>query len=34
VVRISLSAAHTDEDIGRILESLEAFAPTGAPAPA
>jgi 8-amino-7-oxononanoate synthase len=26
VVRISLSAAHTDEDITRILESLEALA--------
>jgi 8-amino-7-oxononanoate synthase len=33
VVRISLSAAHTDEDIGRILESLEVLAPAGAAAP-
>jgi 8-amino-7-oxononanoate synthase len=30
IVRISLSAAHTDDDIGRILESLEAFAPAHA----
>ncbi|MPZ44810.1 MAG: aminotransferase class I/II-fold pyridoxal phosphate-dependent enzyme [Betaproteobacteria bacterium] len=30
VVRISLSAAHTDEDIGRILQSLEALAPARA----
>ncbi|MGH8667351.1 MAG: serine palmitoyltransferase [Burkholderiales bacterium] len=30
VVRISLSAAHTDEDIGRILQCLEALAPARA----
>jgi 8-amino-7-oxononanoate synthase len=32
VVRISLSAAHTDEDVGRILQSLEALAPARATA--
>jgi 8-amino-7-oxononanoate synthase len=32
VVRISLSAAHTDEDIGRILACLEALAPARAAA--
>jgi 8-amino-7-oxononanoate synthase len=32
VVRISLSAAHTDEDVGHILASLAALAPARAPA--
>jgi selenocysteine lyase/cysteine desulfurase len=31
VVRISLSAAHTDEDVSRMLEALEAVALTGTP---
>ena len=32
IVRISLCAAHTDDDIGRILESLQALAPARATA--
>jgi 8-amino-7-oxononanoate synthase len=32
-LRITLSAAHTDSDVDRLLDALAALAPTGARAP-